>query len=113
MHEMAISESIIQAIEASAGEHGYRKVSLVRIEVGPLAAVETEALRFCFDAAARGTMAEGAAFEILETEASAWCLPCGKAVAIRQRFDPCPECGSHQLQVQSGDELRIKELEVN
>ncbi len=113
MHEMALSESIIQAIEAGAGQHGYGKVSLVRIEVGPLAGVECEALRFCFDAVSRGTIAEGATFDILETEATAWCLPCGKSVPVKQRFDPCPDCGSHQLQLQTGEELRIKELEVN
>lgn len=113
MHEMALSESIIQSIEAGASQHGYVKVSLVRIEVGPLAGVECEALRFCFDAAARGTIAEGAIFDILETGATAWCLLCGKSVTIKQRFDPCPDCGSHQLQLQSGEELRIKELEVN
>ncbi|WP_374384228.1 hydrogenase maturation nickel metallochaperone HypA [Dongia sp.] len=110
---MALSESIVQAIEAGAGQHGYEKVSLVRIEVGPLAGVEKEALRFCFDAVARGTIADGARFEILETEARAWCLPCGKSVVIQHRLDSCPECGSAQLQVQSGDEMRIKELEVN
>lgn len=113
MHEMALSESIIEAIEAAAGQHGYRKVSIVRIEVGPLAGVEKEALRFCFDAVARGTIADGARFEILDTEARAWCLACGKSVVISQRLDCCPECGSYQLQVQSGDELRIKDLEVN
>ena len=113
MHEMALSESIIQAIEAGAGEHGYAKVSLVRIEMGPLAGVEKEALRFCFDAVSRGTIAEGAQFDILETEARAWCLPCGKSVVIQHRLDSCRDCGSSQLQVQSGDELRIKEQEVN
>lgn len=112
MHEMALTESIVQAIEAGAAEHGYARVSVVRIEVGPLAGVESEALRFCFDAVSRGTLAEGARFDILETEATAYCLQCEDIVTIQQRFDACPTCGSHQLQVQSGDELRIKDLEV-
>ena len=61
----------------------------------------------------RGSLAEGARLEIVETKAQAWCLPCGRSVPVSQRFDPCPHCSSHQLQVTAGEELRIKELEVN
>lgn len=113
MHEMALTESIVQAIEESAGRHGYSAVTGVWVEVGALSGVEAEALRFCFDAVARGTIAEGARFEIVATEGAAWCLRCSKTVTIAQRFDACPDCGSHQLQITGGEELRIKELEVN
>ncbi|MDU6673245.1 MAG: hydrogenase maturation nickel metallochaperone HypA, partial [Bradyrhizobium sp.] len=27
-------------------------------------------------------------------------------------YDPCPACGSHQLQVTGGEDMRVKELEV-
>jgi hydrogenase nickel incorporation protein HypA/HybF len=50
--------------------------------------------------------------EIIEVPGRAWCLPCAAPVAIRERFDACPHCGSHQLQVTGGEELRVKELEV-
>ena len=39
-------------------------------------------------------------------------MKCAKAVQVKQRFDQCPDCESYQLQVVSGDEMRIKELEV-
>jgi len=42
----------------------------------------------------------------------AWCMGCGETVAVAQRFDPCPRCGSHRLQVTKGDDMRIMELEV-
>jgi hydrogenase nickel incorporation protein HypA/HybF len=113
MHEMALTESIVQAIEEGAGQHGYSTVTGVWVEVGALAGVEVEALRFCFDAVARGTLAEGARFEIVATTGEAWCVPCGKTVAIAQKFAPCPECGGHQLQITGGEELRITELEVH
>jgi hydrogenase nickel incorporation protein HypA/HybF len=113
MHEMALTESIVQAIEEGAGRHGYSHVTGVWIEVGALAGVEVEALRFCFDAVSRGTIAAEARFEIVVTEGRAWCLPCGKAVPIAQKFDACPVCGGHQLQITAGEALRIKELEVH
>lgn len=113
MHEMALCESIRSIIEDQARHQDFVRVSRVALEVGPLAGVEVEALKFGFDVAMRGSPAEGAALEIVETPATAWCMPCGVNVPIAERYAPCPHCGSHQLQVTGGEELQIKELEVN
>ncbi|WFP62880.1 hydrogenase maturation nickel metallochaperone HypA [Mesorhizobium sp. WSM4904] len=113
MHEMAICESIRGILEEEAAKQSAARVDRVCLEIGRLAGVEVEALKFGFDVVMRGSLAEGARLDILETEARAWCMPCGRSVAIAQRYDPCPVCGSHQLQVTGGEEMRIKELEVS
>lgn len=112
MHEMSLCEGVMQVIEGAAAQQGFSKVEVVRLEIGNLAGVELESMRFCFDAITRDGIAEGARLEIIEVPGQAWCLPCGKTVTVKQRFDACPECGSYQLQVTGGDELRIKDLEV-
>lgn len=112
MHEMALCQNILQVLEEQAAEQGYAAVKTVWLEIGPLAGVEQEALRFGFDAAASGTLADQAELMIVETQGEAWCDSCAKTVPIRHRFDACPRCGGYQLQVTGGDELRIKELEV-
>ncbi|MCI4664581.1 MAG: hydrogenase maturation nickel metallochaperone HypA [Neomegalonema sp.] len=113
MHEMSLCQSIRSAIEEQAESQKFSRVDRVKLEVGPLSGVETDALRFGFDVVMRGSIIEGAKLEIDEPPAAAWCMPCAETVPITQRYDPCPKCGSHQLQVTSGEELRIKELEVN
>lgn len=50
--------------------------------------------------------------EIIDVPGEAWCMQCAKTVRVKQRYDPCPHCESYQLQVSTGDEMRIKELEV-
>ena len=112
MHEMAICESILGVLKDQAREQKFDRVKRVCVEVGPLAGVEIEALKFGFDVVMRNSLAEGAALDIVETEARATCLECGAEAAIAQRYDPCPQCGSHLLQVTRGEELRIRELEV-
>ncbi len=113
MHEMALCESIVQILETEAKRQSFARVRSVRVEVGALSHVEPQALEFCFDAVSRGTLAEGARFEILTTEGQAWCLDCEQSVAIAMRYDPCPGCGGHRLQVTGGEELKIKDLEVD
>ena len=113
MHEMSLCESILGILKDQAESQKFSKVDRVCLEVGPLSGVETEALRFGFDVVTRGSLAENARLDIIEPQATAWCLACSQTISINERFDPCPECGSHQLQVTSGEELRIKELEVS
>lgn len=112
MHEMSLAEGVLQVIEDSAKSGGFTRVKTVWLEIGALAGVEAEAMRFCFDAVVRNTLAEGAKLEILATEGQGWCLSCGKTVSIGQRYDPCPLCGGYQVQPSGGMEMRVKELEV-
>ncbi len=112
MHEMAIAESILATLEEQAGAQDYARVRVVRLVIGPLAGVEVEALRFSFDVVVKGTLADGACLEIESPAATAWCHDCAREVNIAQRYDPCPHCGGHRLRITSGDEMRIKDLEV-
>ncbi|MES9876535.1 MAG: hydrogenase maturation nickel metallochaperone HypA [Candidatus Sedimenticola sp. 6PFRAG1] len=112
MHEMSLCEGILQVLEDNAKEQGYSKVKTVWLEIGELSGVEIEAMRFGFDAVMRNSLADGAKLEIIRLPGQAWCMQCAKNVVVKQRFDECPDCGSYQLQVTGGDEMRIKELEV-
>ena len=110
MHEMSIAESVLGLVEETARREGFSRVKEVRLEIGRLAAVEREALRFCFDAVVRGSVAEGAALAIDETPGTAWCFGCSATVSVEARGDLCPRCGSAQLQVNGGTEMRVKDL---
>ncbi|HXH65088.1 MAG TPA: hydrogenase maturation nickel metallochaperone HypA [Mariprofundaceae bacterium] len=112
MHEISLCEDVVQLIEAQAGVQGFRRVRTVRLEIGSLAGVEIEAMRFGFDAVARGSIADGASLEIIEVPGTAWCPHCRKQVGVELRFDACPDCGHQPLQLTAGDEMRILELEV-
>ncbi len=112
MHEMSLCEGVLQILEESASARKFSKVKTVWLEIGALAGVEPEAMRFNFEVVARGTLADGAHLKIIEVPATTWCMTCKKPVKIEQRYDACPDCDGFQLQISGGDEMRIKELEV-
>lgn len=112
MHEMSLCESILGILEHQALEQQYRKVKTVWLEIGALSSVEPDAMRFCFDAVMQGSLADRARLEIVHVQGQAWCLQCSQNVIIHQRYEACPVCGSFQLQINDGEQMRIKELEV-
>ena len=112
MHEMSLCESILDILEQQAKEQHYRKVSTVWLEIGSLSCVEPDAMRFCFTAVMQGSLAEQARLEIIPVQGQAWCSVCNKNVLIEERYDICPDCDGIELQINDGEQMRIKELEV-
>lgn len=112
MHELSLCEGILQVLEQESRKQGFERVKQVWLEIGRLAGVEIDALRFSFDVVVRDTLADGATLEIIELPGTAWCLHCAESVEVGRRFDACPQCGSYQIQITGGDEMKIKELEV-
>ena len=113
MHEMSLAEGIVQLIEETAAAQGFSRARTVFIEIGRLSSVEPEALAFCFGAATRGTLAEGARLEIVDVPGAGLCQACGREVEVAALYDPCPHCGDYQVRVIAGTEMRVKELEVD
>lgn len=112
MHEMSLAEGIRQIIDTQARQHGFARVTRLRLEIGRFAGVEKRALEFALDVVLRGSAAEGAERVVIDLPARALCYDCGEVVNIHDRFDPCPRCDSGRLMPQGGDEMRIKDMEV-
>jgi hydrogenase nickel incorporation protein HypA/HybF len=112
MHEMSLAEGVLQILEDAARDQQFSKVKTVWLEIGRLSSVEPEAMRFCFDAVTRGSLAEGAALEIIDVTGIGRCLNCGESVEIAAVYDACPACGGYPVNPTGGTEMKIKELEV-
>ncbi|MBK8116352.1 MAG: hydrogenase maturation nickel metallochaperone HypA [Candidatus Accumulibacter sp.] len=112
MHEMSLAMGVLQIVEEAARAQRFRRVRSVLLEIGELSMVEAEAMRFCFDAVSRGTLAEGAVLNVVEVAGQGLCFNCNMTVPLAALYDPCPACGGHPVQATGGTEMRVKELEV-
>jgi hydrogenase nickel incorporation protein HypA/HybF len=111
MHEISLIESVVAIVEDERRKQGFSRVRAIRLAVGMLGHAEPDALRFCFDAVARGTIADGARLEITMVPGEGVCSACREIVSIEDRFADCPLCGAG-VRMTAGDELRVSELEV-
>ncbi|WP_026731091.1 hydrogenase maturation nickel metallochaperone HypA [Fischerella sp. PCC 9605] len=108
MHELGITQNIV----AIVSEHARgSKVQRVLLEIGKLSAIMPDAIRFCFDICSQGTVLEGSKLEILETPGLGRCRQCGTEIPLEQPFGMC-NCGSLQIDLIAGEELKIKEIEI-
>jgi hydrogenase nickel incorporation protein HypA/HybF len=109
MHELAIAESIVDiAVRHARG----RAVSRVEVAVGHLRQVVPSALAFAFELVARGTPLEGAELVMNVVPAAGRCRTCGQQSVLDGFPLLCRTCGSADMAVTAGDELRVESLDV-
>lgn len=107
MHELSLCQSIIDLVGECARREGMGRVSRVTVEIGAGAAVEVEALRFCFPVLAESTLMAGAEFDVRTIPLRARCRHCGTEYAPPGVVAPCPECGAFGPEFLAGREMRV------
>jgi len=113
MHEMTIVAGVLQIAEEQARAAEARVINRVEMEVGDLAGVEVDALRFCFEAARRDTLAAGAELVIHRIAGRGRCPACDRETHMDYPVAVCPDCGDAVLDVLQGRELRVRSLDVD
>ena len=106
MHELSITQSIVDTI---AQRLGPAPVHRVRLEIGRLSGVVPDSVRFCFELVTAGTTLEGAELEIDEPTGSARCRSCGSGFETVEVLPLCA-CGSADVEVLGGNALRIRNV---
>jgi hydrogenase nickel incorporation protein HypA/HybF len=103
MHELGITQSVVEAVTDRTGES---PVASVRVRVGRLAGVVPDAMRFCFELVTAGTPLEGAVLEIEQPDGRGRCRACGAEFPLRDLILLC-DCGSADVEVLAGRELAV------
>jgi hydrogenase nickel incorporation protein HypA/HybF len=112
MHELALSQSIVDLLVECARKEGVHAVTRVVLEVGVAAGVEPDALRFCFDIVAADTLAQGAELAIETITLQARCRNCACEFEPAGLVSSCPRCGSYAPHLLRGRELRVKSFDA-
>ena len=113
MHEMGITQGILEASFDAAEKAGATRITEIRITVGELTEIQEFALDFAFQALTPDTMAEGATLVVTTVTPSSRCRDCGLEYE-HDRFQMlCPDCGSFNVEPLTGRELRIDSIEAD
>jgi len=113
MHELSIIVSIVDIATAEVKKAGAQRVDIIELEIGELAGVEWPALEFAWDLGVQQSVLQGAEWHVDRIPGEARCLECENRFTIKERYDPCPACGSYVNEILKGKELRVKTLTVS
>ncbi len=108
MHELAITQSVVDAVTERLPD---ARITCVCLEIGALSGVAADSVRFCFDLVTEGTNLQGARLEITQTAGRCHCTVCGRDFEPDGPFAICP-CGSIEVNVVAGQELKIDSVQV-
>ena len=103
MHEMALTESIVEMIEEEMPQAGLSRGATGAPRDRRPEPCRAEAIRFCFEAVAHGTVVEGAKLDIVAMPGEGWCFDCEKQTPLAERFGACARL---RRTSRAGDERR-------
>jgi hydrogenase nickel incorporation protein HypA/HybF len=107
MHELPITESILNIVITYAEKNNVRQVMAINLQ--------DEWIQRYFDHLSKGTVAQGAKLKIERTPIKVQCNSCTASyeVEITNIGDTvCPVCGNKEGKLISGREYYIKDMEV-
>jgi hydrogenase nickel incorporation protein HypA/HybF len=111
MHELTIALSLVEMAHDHAARNNAVRVTDVHVRLGALCGI-ARSLYFCFGAATRGTLCEGARLHIEEVPLTVFCDSCGGSRSPRSHFNlRCPDCGRPTRKVLSGREMDLTHIE--
>ncbi|MGZ4852533.1 MAG: hydrogenase maturation nickel metallochaperone HypA/HybF [Halobacteriota archaeon] len=110
MHEFGIATEIVNIVKETVESRLVKRLVSVTVEVGQLAMVNPEQLKFSFEMITEGGPFEGVEMRVETLPAVAKCK-CGFEGALGDEDYVCPKCGG-MYELLSGRGICIKNLEV-
>lgn len=113
VHELAICQGLIRAVDDLAARNGAGRVRSVQLEIGPLSGVEAPLLERAWSVARLGTIAEEAPLKVTLMPIIVRCAECEHQGEARINRLLCPACGSWRVTILSGGELRLTSIDID
>ena len=112
MHELAVTESILNTAEKYARQSGASRVTDLYLIIGRLSSIVDDSVQFYWDMISQGTLCQGSRLHFQRVPASLNCLNCGNEYILEAELSPCPACGSIKVKVTSGDQFYLDSIEI-
>jgi len=112
MHELTITQSMLNLVLEQAEKAGAKEVKKIKLVIGKMSGVTEDSVRFYFDFLSRGTIAEGAVLAIKAVPTQARCRGCDRLFELTEFDWTCPNCHGNNMEIVAGKELFVESIEV-
>lgn len=114
MHEISLVQGLFNQLHDLAVENRATRVVRVTMEIGLLSGVVVDSFQFGFDIlSAEDELLKGARLEVMVPPVSYRCSNCPHIITgCTTKPDECPACGELLLIPDGGDDLILKQVEM-
>ncbi len=112
MHELSVTESILEIALRHANQAQARRVTAVHLVIGQLASIVDDSVQFYWDIISAGTLAEGARLNFRRIPAELLCLDCRQHFTLNGKDLACPICHSRRVEVAAGTEFTLEAIDI-
>lgn len=119
MHELSMANGILKAVLSNAEENGATEVTEVTVEIGKLALLNSEQVRFMLDVLSEDTIANDAKFTMVEIPIEIKCKECGYVGEAENddldHYAPmveCPKCKNKLIEITNGKDCIVKNIVI-
>jgi hydrogenase nickel incorporation protein HypA/HybF len=112
MHELAVTESVLDIALKHAEKAGAARVTDIYIVIGRLSSIVDDSIQFYWDIISDGTLCVGAKLHFQRIPAELVCLDCNSVFQLDTELMPCPQCGSVRVKVTSGDQFWLESIQI-
>jgi hydrogenase nickel incorporation protein HypA/HybF len=112
MHELGVTESIVNIALDKAKEAQASKITKINLVIGELSSFVPDCIKFYFDFLSKDSIAEGAALHFELAPAQHHCRNCSATFRPHDSEWACPKCHSQNVEIAGGRELYIESVEV-
>ena len=112
MHEMAVTQSILDIAVQHAERNGAARVTALNLVIGQLSSIVDDSVQFYWDIISKDTLCAGATLNFERIPAQMNCLDCGHTYTLSRGLEACPACDGFRVRLVAGDEFRLESIEV-
>jgi len=113
MHELAVTQSVIDIVVKHAKEAGAKKIEQVNLVLGDMSGLVDDSIQFYFDFLTKDTPAAGAKLNFKRVPMTARCRACGEEFKPDSLAWQCPKCDKWDVEIIAGKEFLIESIEVD
>jgi len=112
MHELAVTQSILDISLRHANDAGAKQITGINLVIGEFASIVDDSVQFYWDLLAHGTIAQGAQLHFERLVGEMTCTNCKHSFHPKDTDFACPKCESQFVQITKGDEFRVDSIDV-
>jgi len=112
MHELPITENILEIALRHAKQANARKISTIYLAIGNLASIVDDSVQFYWDIVAKDTIAEGAILNFKRIPTTLQCQVCSLRFNPNEDDFSCPDCNSQNIKIVTGNEFYLDAIDV-